>query len=59
MEELLRKYLLKKLDWENITISNYDVDGANCCVKYIVDGCKETLNINIWDIVVFLNNMKI
>ena len=55
MEELLRKYIVKNFNWENVEILGYNVDGATCCVRYKIDGCRETLNLNIWDMVVFLN----
>jgi hypothetical protein len=58
MEELLRKYIVKYFNWENVEILGYDVDGAMCCVRYKIDGCRETLNLNIWDMVVFLNCAK-
>ena len=56
MEELLKKYITKYLNaWEDVEIISYNVEGATCCVTYRLYGCRDKLNINIWDMVVFLN----
>lgn len=58
MEKLLEQYLKSYHNWENIYIGNYSVDGAICTVTFYTDESryyKETTNINIWDILVFLN----
>jgi len=58
MEELLKKYLQKKFDWEYIDIGRYDIEGAICTVNYYTDDSyhyKEQTNINIWEMLVFLN----
>jgi len=56
MEELLKKYITKYLNaWEDVEIISYNVEGVTCSVDYETYGCKENLNINIWDMVVFLN----
>ena len=58
MENLLKKYIQKQADWEDIYIGYYNVDGATCEVTYYTDydrNYKETMNINIWDMMVFLN----
>ena len=58
MEKLLERYLRSCRYWENIYIGNYNIDGAICTVTFYTDESrhyKETTNINIWDIVVFLN----
>jgi hypothetical protein len=63
MEDLLKKYLLKKYlqkenNWNYIYITYWEVDGANCEVTYYTDESrhyKEHSNINIWDMMIFLN----
>ncbi len=58
MEELLKKYITKYLSaWEDVEILNYTVEGATCSVNYEMYGCKGDLNINIWDVVAFLNQV--
>ena len=39
MEELLRKYIVKNFNWENVEILGYNVDGATCCVRYKINDC--------------------
>jgi hypothetical protein len=58
MENLLERYLKKLHNWQNIYIGHYDVDGAICSVTFYTDESryyKETTNINIWDMLVYLN----
>ena len=58
MEKLLERYLKSYHNWENIYIGNYNVDGAICTVIFYTDESryyKQTTNINIWDMLVFLN----
>ena len=56
MEELLLNYLRKEMGWDNIQITRYHVDGAICTVKCEIGGDYEIININIWDMMVFLNS---
>lgn len=59
MEKLLEKYLRNYYKNEDITIRNYNVDGAICFVKFNTDESKyytEQININIWEMVVYLNS---
>ena len=56
MEELLLNYLRKEMGWDNIKITRYNVDGAICTVKCEIGGDYEIININIWDMMVFLNS---
>lgn len=56
MESLLKRYLKNYSYWEYIDIDYYNVDGAVCTVAFYTDESKyykETLNINIWDMLVF------
>ena len=58
MKKILKEFLKKKYNWEYIEIDNYDVDGAICSVKFYTDITRtesEKENINIWDMLVFLN----
>lgn len=58
MENLLERYLKNYQNWENIYIGNYNVDGAICTVTFYTDESRhyrETININIWDMLLFLN----
>lgn len=58
MEELLKKYIQKQNQWEDIYIDYWNVDGATCDVTYYTDSSKhykEKVNINIWDMMIFLN----
>lgn len=58
MEKLLEIYLKSVENWEYINIRNWNVDGATCFVEYYTDESKyykETKNINVWDMLVFLN----
>jgi hypothetical protein len=58
MENLLERYLKSYHNWGNIYIDNYNIDGATCSVTFYTDESryyKETTNINIWDMLVFLN----
>jgi len=58
MEEILIKYLKKALNLEYVKIWNFNVNGSNCYVEFHTDehnNYKEQKNINIWDMVVFLN----
>ena len=58
MEDILKKYIQKYHNWEYIYIDYYNVDGANCEVKFYTDESKyysEKININIWDMLIFLN----
>jgi hypothetical protein len=58
MEELLTKYLKSAENWDYIVINHYNIDGANCEVVYYTEESKyyrETMNINIWDMLIFLN----
>jgi UDP-glucose 4-epimerase len=56
--EILKKYIRKHHDWEYIDFDYFNIDGANCEVKFYTDESHcyiETININIWDMVMFLN----
>ena len=58
MEDLLKKYLQKENNWDYIYITYWNVDDANCEVTYYTDESKhykEQSNINIWDMMIFLN----
>ena len=58
MEDILKRYIQKYHNWEYIYIGYYNVDGANCEVKFYTDESKyysEKININIWDMLIFLN----
>lgn len=59
MEKLLKKYIQKSCNWEEIYISYYNVDGSACLVNYYTDSSRhyeETVSINIWDMIIFLND---
>lgn len=58
MQKLLERYLKSIENSEYINIRNWNVDGATCFVEYYTDESnyyKETKNINVWDMLVFLN----
>jgi len=58
MYDILKRYIQKYYNLEYIIIDGYIVDGANCEVKFYTDGGKyyhKQININIWDMLVFLN----
>lgn len=58
MEELIEDYLRSIYGEYAISIKNWNVDGANCYVEFYMDEYKyykESLNINVWDMLVFLN----
>ncbi len=58
MEQLLERYLLNYTRWENLFVDYYRIDGAICTVYYRYDKSdpyKATLNINIWDMIEYLN----
>jgi len=58
IEKLLKKYLKKTHPWADIYIDSFNVDGANCEVKFYTDESKyeqEQTNVNIWDMLVFLH----
>jgi hypothetical protein len=59
MEKLLEKYLINYSDWGDIYIGDYYIDGAICSVTFYTDPSryyKETTNINVWDMLMFLNS---
>lgn len=59
MNDILKEYIQKYYNLEYIYIEHYHVDGANCEVKFYTDEYRnysEKINVNIWDIVIFLNN---
>ena len=59
MEELLKKYLESIYDYGIIKIRYYNIEGSNCSVSFWTDNdkmYKERMNINIWDMLIFLNN---
>ena len=58
MEEILKKYIQKINNWKDIYIDYHNIDGANCEVIFYTDVSrqyKENININIWDMMIFLN----
>lgn len=61
MKEILTKYLQSEDNWETIIVDYWNIDGANCEVIYYTDKSryyKETKNINVWDMLMFLNLTK-
>lgn len=61
MIEILKKYLEHLHDLETIDIDHYNIDGANCEVTFYTDISAyhiEHANINVWDMVKFLNTLK-
>ena len=58
MKELLEKYLINYLNYGDIIIDNYLINGSMLSVTYYTDDSrhyKETTNINVWDMLIFLN----
>lgn len=58
MEEILLKYLKKRKHWDEIIIAGFQIDGAICSVDFHTDPSRqyrETENINIWEMLIFLN----
>lgn len=58
MEKLLIKYLKEKFKHDYVDLAYHNVDGAICKIKYYTDESHhyhESANINIWDMLVFLN----
>jgi hypothetical protein len=61
MKHILKKYILANYSYTSITITYFDTNGSNCDVHFYFDGNKymsEKLNINIWDLVLFLHETK-
>lgn len=61
MEKIFEQYLKNEYNLDYIKIINYDIDGANCSVNFYTDQShhyKETNNINIWDMFIFLNKQN-
>ena len=61
MKEILKKYIGKCYDLEYVYIDYFNIDGANCDVKFYSEEShrsRETVNINIWDMVSFLINSE-
>tara|TARA_R110000782_G_scaffold269509_1_gene367758 strand:+ start:116 stop:301 length:186 start_codon:yes stop_codon:yes gene_type:complete len=61
MKKLLEKYLKEEYDVDYISINHWSVDGAVCEVVYFTDEAefyREQKNINVWDMLIFLNNNK-
>lgn len=58
MDKLLEKYLKRIGNYEYIHIDYWNVDGAICSVTFYTDLStyfKTDMNINVWDMLVFLN----
>lgn len=58
MEDLLKKYIISVLEWEYVDIQIYNIDGSTCSVNFYTDEYnthKEYININIWEMLEFLN----
>lgn len=63
MKKLIEDYLMNYHGWSSIYIDYYNVDGATCDVKFRFryfdsDFNHEKVNINVWDMLVFLNTGK-
>ena len=61
MEELLKKYIKRAINWYDIYDLTYDIDGAGYTVKFYTDSArmfKESMTINIWDMMIFINETK-
>lgn len=62
MKELLKRYLSKQYNWwDEVHILSFNVDGAVCSVDITHDlehSNVEHENINIWDMILFLNSEK-
>jgi hypothetical protein len=59
MENLLETYLKNYYNVDYIYIFNYYITDATCKVNFCTDenrDYKERMSINIWDMLVFLNN---
>lgn len=60
MKNILTKYIQQTDNWETIIVDYWNIDGSNCEVSYYTDNSrhyKETKNINIWDMLIFLNTL--
>ena len=58
MEKLLEDYLKSTKAWDYIKINYFDINGSNCETNFYTDAShyyKETENINIWGMVLFLH----
>jgi len=58
MKQLLEKYLRIYFENEEIHIIYYNVEGATCETEFYLDKSeyyRDTKDINIWDMLVFLN----
>lgn len=56
MKRLIEQYLR---DYSDIYIDHYNIDGAVCSVTFYTDESqhyRETTNINIWDMLLFLTD---
>jgi hypothetical protein len=61
MKKLLENYIKSIDSWDCILVDYYNIDGANCEVIYYTDESKyykETRNINIWEMLIYLNDLK-
>ena len=59
MEDLLKQYIQKENNWDYIYITYWEIKGATCEVDFYTDESKQLLEksfINIWDMIVFLND---
>jgi len=55
--EILKKYIMNQYNWEYIDIDYFNINGANCEIKFYIDKNhhhSETTNINIWGMMMFL-----
>jgi hypothetical protein len=57
MKDILLKYITNELclDEHRIHIRSWSIEGSECTVSYYIDDSAETIDINVWDMLVFLN----
>jgi hypothetical protein len=59
METLLKQYLNNHFNWKTVNIRDYNINGAECFIIYAKDSGTwntEEITINIWDVLLFVNN---
>lgn len=58
---MIRSYLINQMDWGEIHIGGYTIEGAVCHVNYYTDSSRhyrEVARINIWEMLEFMFNDK-
>ena len=62
MEDLLKNFIIQVYKYPHVDIDHYIIDGANCTVNFYTDDgryYRETVNINVWEMIGFLNSKNV